>query len=108
LLEANPTFAYVRFPDGKETSVSIKDLSPCPSFDSSSRPSVETFADNVLESSVAEPGRELDVTAPPVVNESDGGGSSSVDHESAGDNTMPLRRSTRLRKAPERIGVWVS
>ena len=41
LLEANPTFAYVRFPDGKESSVSIKDLSPCPSFDTCSGPSVE-------------------------------------------------------------------
>jgi len=38
LLEANPTFAYIRFPDVKESSVSIKDLSRCPSFDTSSRP----------------------------------------------------------------------
>jgi len=90
LLEASLMFAYVRFPDGKESSVSIKDLSPCPSFDTSSRPSVETFADNVPESFVAELGRELDVTAPPVVNEPVGG-SSSIDHGSAGDNAMPPR-----------------
>jgi len=51
LLEANPTFAYIRFHDGKESTVSIKDLSLCPSFDISSRPSVETFADNIPESS---------------------------------------------------------
>ena len=85
-----------------ESSVSIKDLSPCPSFDTSSRPFVETFADNVPESSVAEPGREHDMTAPPVVNEPDGC-SSDVDHESAGDNTMPPRRSTRFRKAERKI-----
>jgi len=65
LLEANSTFAYIRFPDGKESSVSIKDLFPCPSFDTSSHPSVETFADNVPESSVAEPGREQDATGSP-------------------------------------------
>jgi len=60
LLEANPTFAYVHFPDGKESSVLIKDLSPCLSFDTSSCPSVETFADmfrkvlsqNLVESSM--------------------------------------------------------
>ena len=97
----------VRFPDGNESSVSIKDLSPCPSFDTSSRLSVETFADNDPESSVAEPGREQDVTAPPVVNEP-GGGSSNADHESPGDNNMPPGRSTGFRKAPERFGEWVS
>jgi len=32
LMEANPMFAYVRFPGGKESIVSIKDLSPRPSF----------------------------------------------------------------------------
>jgi len=106
LLEANPTFAYVHFPDGKESSVLIKDLSPCLSFDTSSCPSVETFADNVPESSVAEPGREQYVTVPPVVNKPDGG-LSGVD-KSLGDNTMSPKRSTRFRKAPERFGKWVS
>ena len=47
------------------------------------------------------------MAAPPVVNEPDSG-SSNVDHESAGDNTMPPRRSTRFRKARERFGEWVS
>jgi len=60
------------------------------------------FADNVPE-----PGREHDVAAPPVVNEPDGG-SSDVDHQSAGDNTTPPRKSTRFRKTPERFGEWVS
>ena len=30
LLEANPSFAYVRFPDGRESSVSTKNVAPCP------------------------------------------------------------------------------
>jgi len=73
----------------------------------SSRPSVETFADNIPESSVPELGREQDVTATPVVKEPDGG-SSGVDHESAGVNTMPPKRSTRFRKDLERYREWVS
>ena len=28
LLEANPQFAHVRFPSGKETTVSVRDLPP--------------------------------------------------------------------------------
>jgi len=47
------------------------------------------------------------VTATPVVKEPDGG-SSGVDHELVGDNTMPPRRFTCFRKAPERYGEWVS
>ena len=47
------------------------------------------------------------MTAPPVANEP-AGGSSDVGHEPAGDNTMPPRRSTRFRKAPERFGECVS
>ena len=30
LLEVNPSFAKVRFPDGKESNVSISCLAPCP------------------------------------------------------------------------------
>ena len=30
LLEANPNFAQVRFPDGRESTVSVSDLAPCP------------------------------------------------------------------------------
>ena len=30
LLEANPNFAHVRLNDGRETTVALKDLAPCP------------------------------------------------------------------------------
>ena len=30
LLDANPSYASIRFPDGRESSVSLIDLSPCP------------------------------------------------------------------------------
>ena len=29
LLDANPQYAYVRLPSGKETTVSVKHLAPC-------------------------------------------------------------------------------
>ena len=30
LLDANPTFASIRYPDGRESNVSVSDLAPCP------------------------------------------------------------------------------
>ena len=35
LLKANPTYAYVRLPDGRESTAALKDLAPCP------RPSID-------------------------------------------------------------------
>ena len=32
LTEANPSFARVRFPDGRESTVSLEDLAPYPAF----------------------------------------------------------------------------
>ena len=29
LIEANPSYAYIRYPDGRESSVNIRDLAPC-------------------------------------------------------------------------------
>jgi len=101
LLEPNPTFAYVHVPDGKESSVSVKDLSPCLSSDTSFHPTVEPPADIVPGRPVPEPGREQELTATPMGKESDDV-SSGVDHELAGDNPMLPRRSKRFRKASER------
>ena len=30
LTEVNPSYAYVRYPDGRECTVSLQDLAPCP------------------------------------------------------------------------------
>jgi len=30
LIEANPTYAHVKFADGRETTASLQDLAPCP------------------------------------------------------------------------------
>ena len=30
LLDANPTYAHIRYPDGRESTVSLRDLAPCP------------------------------------------------------------------------------
>ena len=30
LIHANPTYGYVKHPDGRESTVSLKDLAPCP------------------------------------------------------------------------------
>ena len=31
LTDVNPTYAHIRYSDGRESTVSLKDLSPCPS-----------------------------------------------------------------------------
>ena len=31
LTSVNPAYAHIRYPDGRESTVSLKDLSPCPS-----------------------------------------------------------------------------
>ena len=30
LIDANPTYANIRFPDGRQSTVSLKDVAPCP------------------------------------------------------------------------------
>ena len=30
LIHANPSYAYIKLPDGKESTASLKDLAPCP------------------------------------------------------------------------------
>ena len=30
LTDVNPTYAHIRYPDSRESTVSLKDLSPCP------------------------------------------------------------------------------
>ena len=46
LIEANPTYAYIRHPDGRESTVNLRDLAPCtPSVET---PVVEPLRDDAL------------------------------------------------------------
>ena len=84
LLETNPTYANVRHADGREAVVSLKHLSPLPAIENSE---INKSA-NIEQTSELE--QNSTMTAPtPSSNES--------------PTTPQLRRSTRLRREPDRL-----
>ena len=46
LMEANPNSAHIRFPDGRESTVSVTDLAPCPS-KTTTFPESNTYYDEI-------------------------------------------------------------
>ena len=90
LLEANPTYAHIKYPDGRESSVSLRDLAPCPKGILSS--------DNKVE--IPSPRREPDIASPCDIVEADTSNAS----PSVQSEEVPLRRSTRHRQEPQRYG----
>lgn len=138
LIEANPQYAHIRFPDGREDTVNLRDLAPYPSYSATDAP--EQVSDNVDSIS---PEREVEPIVPvdsagnsfrslepdvnhfnsiehsdiPVVSDSVNVGSAhnigdnivgstdnvSVDVGSTDNIRAPIRRSQRIRKAPDRF-----
>ena len=45
-MEANPNFAHIRFPDGRESTVLVTDLAPCPS-KTTTFPECNTYHDEI-------------------------------------------------------------
>ena len=98
LLEANPNFAHIKYPDGRESTVSTRDLPPCPINAEAHR----DLPSPPPEASPAESEKSADAEASPV-------------SEAPPDLPEPVpdvrsepRRSERIRKQPDRFGVWVS
>ena len=95
LTHANPTYAHIRYKDGRESTVSLTDLAPYPR---------DTFnAENATvgnhEGNVAELGQSDTVQIPiPIIENAD---------DNIVESVQELRRSTRLRKEPERYGIQV-
>ena len=48
LMKANPNFAHIRFPDGRESTVSVSDLAPCPS-ETTTIPESTTYHDEITD-----------------------------------------------------------
>lgn len=100
LLEINPNYAHVRLSDGRETTVSIRDLSPrsneASEHDKSARDSEELGGLPVdvppTKSNQAAEQNEKDVT-------------SNTDPETIEFHKPPLRRSTRVPKPVDRYGA---
>jgi len=104
LIDANPSFARVRFPDGRESTVSTNDLARCPQ---------PTVAEK--RTPITGPAEGVEQPLPRVSEEVDR--ANDVDRASE-TNTEPgvenrcdskpttIRRSTRERKPPNRCGDW--
>lgn len=108
LIEANPMYAYIRYPNGRESSVSIRDLAPCgnsPPVEQS--PSLTQEQTNVFTQGgiTADeiPRSEIPIDIidprPPMAGE--------TATEAPTDVPQVVRRSSRINKGipPERLGV---
>ena len=97
LIEANPQYAHVRYPDGKEDTVALKHLAPKP-----------TSNDEILETNrVVEVDSENPANDAARANESfttEDVDAEPIQNESLNDPSCEtkLRRSQRVRKPPER------
>ncbi|CAG2205734.1 unnamed protein product [Mytilus edulis] len=91
LLEANPTYAHVRLPDGRETTVSVRHLAP----------RGQSISNDNLDHSVLNDNRTMDIAETDVEN-------TTQEATNNTDNTMEtspvIRRSTREIKKPCRFG----
>lgn len=114
LLEANPQYAHIRHADGRESTVSIKDLAPRGNVVEVSEPLEQREVEGPLESSVPTSGltAETSVTKPAVATPAEAVLSQppncvemcESNAGPAGSTTVgELRRSSRVRVAPQRL-----
>ena len=114
LVEGNQTYSVIRLGDGQETTVSTSDLGPFPrsqaiakelKTDIASNPTTPTGVDSVLPDC---PGDPPPAAEPLPAAESPGLSSPSPNTDYFPSppcaDMPPLRRSTRLRKPPDRFG----
>ena len=87
LLSANPTYAHVRYPDGRESTVSLRDLAPCP------RAPAETVKNREHRENM-----DCPETAESIHQSLD------AISEPTELGSPAVRRSTRISKAPDRYG----
>ena len=95
LTHVNPTYAHIRYKDGRESTVSLSDLAPCPRNTSNIENSTLEFDEKLInDSKLVESNQSdaIEVSNTENINE---------------DMIKPveeLRRSTQLRKKPEKYG----
>ena len=91
LVEANSHYAHVKFPDGRETTVSTKQLAPTGNTTDSQTPSIEMSTSEV----------PTNLKEEQVTSHDD----SLNDNDTLAVEEIPLRRSTRTRRPPERLDL---
>ena len=96
LTSVNPAYAHIRYPDGRESTVSLKDLSPCPSpeynLPSPSSVNIPSDSQRVDYTRLSSPPTDTDQT--PL-----------TDLPSHVTEQLLLRRSSRISKQPERLNL---
>ena len=85
-MEANQHYAIVRHEDGSESSVSTSDLAPYPR------------SENDATSETTEDTSSADVMSR----------TSEMDERLPDETSVPLRRSNRERRPPDRFGDWTT
>lgn len=110
LIEANPQYAHVRFPDGREDTVSIKHLAPQGDTrvelqHQTSQPQTPQRQTSQLQTPQRQHVADI---VPEESNNSivpDGSGEELGTQPQSTQQSQPLRRSERLRKAPDRLNL---
>ena len=109
LLEANPHYAHIRFPDGRETTVSVRDLAPIGERQEVVTPAPGIDLGEVVEEQVPVviTAEVVDVLADPAQQGGDAAVERGVEAPPANEIVpIPeLRRSSRISKPPSRLQV---
>ena len=92
LLETEPNYAHVRHADGRQSTVSLKHLAPLPPNDVQEAP--EDHCKPIATSPTAIPPSSSETLSPPVPNPTE---------ETNAPSELEPRRSTRVRRAPDRL-----
>ena len=99
LIQANPNYAHVRYPDGRETTVSIRHLAPR---ESRTQPHTDINDSNATENTYTTDAKE---NSTPTKNP-DSTITPSLDSKSEVTTEVPpLRRSTRVSHPPDRLNL---
>ena len=96
LIEANPRYAHIRFPDGREDTVSLKHLAP----QGDAKPECQYE----LETQDAKPECQYELETQDVAKEIASNEQHLPPEKEGTQNQIQLRRSERVRRAPDRLG----
>ena len=110
LINANTKYALIRHGNGKESTVSVTDLAPCPRLESDIRSPDATSPGNIT------PVKNNFEESPKITADEESDQLSENDHSieliqdtaKESQSSEPLRRSTRIRRAPDFYGDVVS
>ena len=102
LTHANPTYAHIRYPDGRQSSVSLKDLAPCPRKNVTSGNPIEQAPVSGRNSGMDVVQVENGLQDNTVVDEIKGASPVSTSCEDI--VAEPLRRSKRFKRKPVKLG----